>query len=769
MPLETCDISQLLHEHFGYTTFMPGQKEVIDRVLRGENLLVVMPTGGGKSLCYQLPAMYFKGIVLVVSPLIALMKDQVDQLNSWGIPSTYINSSITSKEINQRLYEVTQGKYRLVYVAPERFYDRNFFYQLQSIQIDLFVVDEAHCISEWGHDFRPSYLRLKKVAELLKVRSIIALTATATTEVRADICRLLGFSPDNEIVTGFHRPNLFFMVHRIDKENKRIEKLLKIVQRIPGTIIVYAATRKNVEKITAYLKENGCNAVAYHAGLTDEERTVNQERFLDSTIRVIVCTNAFGMGINKKDVRAVIHFNLPGSLEAYYQEAGRAGRDGKRSFCIMLFGARDRFLQEFFIQGSYPPRELIERVYEVLDDYSEEIVLKTHEELLKDISGKVNEMAISSILRILDEAGIIERLSERSHKASLLMLKNADEALDTLGPRAEIQRMVLATMIDIYDQALRAGIQFHPDRLAVQCQIPKDSLMRSIKTMESKGILEYRAPFRGRGIRLIQRGLEPFNLPVDFESLEQQAEREYQRLKKMEGYAFSNGCRPRYLLKYFGDTETLQAQCGTCDVCDKIMKVGVPSVQPEQATVKVAHVNDQAVATGGDGLNQNELAILSTIGRYSGRFGQNMFIDIFKGSKNKMVRKWKLESAQFYDYFSSWTREDLERIIHNLIIDGYVERQQGRYPVLSLSEYGEEMLQAGDSAKKIKAEIQQQRDIARADKNKLIFRAIAQHGFDDKKVLKQNVDASGEEVDEAVEQVKRECMEYLRKKYLENV
>ncbi|MDX9702499.1 MAG: ATP-dependent DNA helicase RecQ [Candidatus Auribacterota bacterium] len=760
------ELTQLLNKHFGYTAFLPGQREVIERVLSAENLLVVMPTGGGKSLCYQLPAMYFKGIVLVVSPLIALMKDQVDQLNSWDIPSTFINSSITSKEISQRLNEVISGQYRLVYVAPERFYDRNFFYQLQSVKIDLFVIDEAHCISEWGHDFRPSYLRLRKVAELLKVRSVIALTATATNEVRADICRLLGFSPENEIVTGFHRPNLFFMVHRIDKENKRLEKLFQILQRITGTVIVYASTRKTVEKITKYLQENGCNAIPYHAGLTDEERTANQERFLEGSIRIIVCTNAFGMGINKKDVRAVIHFNMPGSLEAYYQEAGRAGRDGKRSYCIMLFGAGDRFLQEFFIQGSYPPRQLIEQTYEVLDGYGEEIILKTHEELLKDISGKVNEMAVSSILRIFDEAGIVERLSERSHMASLLMLKTADESLEALGSRAELQRMVLATLIDLYDQALRGGVQFRPDRLATQCQVSKDSLMRCIRTMESKGILQYRAPFRGRGIRLLKRGLEPSDLPINYESLEQQSEREYGRLKKMEGYVFSNVCRPKYLLKYFGDTETLQDQCNSCDFCDSLRRGKTSCVSmPVSSINKTGDAPTENTVSGNGG---DKKAVLATIGRYSGKFGQNIFVDIFKGSQNKMIRKWNLQKAQFYNYFSDCTREEIEHIIHNLIIEGYVDRQQGRYPVLSISTHGQELLESEQSDDKNKTDHRQKRAVTPEDRNKKIFQAIAKYGFDDKDLLQEKVTAPAEDIVEAIKQAKQEFMDYLYKKYMEN-
>lgn len=766
MQLELNQTTSLLEKYFGYTSFLPGQQDVIERVLRGENLFVVMPTGAGKSLCYQLPALQLEGIVLVVSPLIALMKDQVDQLNEWGIPSTFINSSVTSREIAQRLADTLAGKYRLVYVAPERFYDRNFFYQLQSVKIDLFVVDEAHCISEWGHDFRPSYLRLAKVAKLLKVRSVIALTATATAEVRDDIRKLLGFEKENEVITGFHRPNLVFMVNRIDKENKRIDKLKKIVQRIPGSIIIYAGTRKNVEKVTEALSSLGCDVLPYHAGLTDEQRTAHQERFIKGDVRIIVCTNAFGMGINKKDVRSVIHFNMPGSLEAYYQEAGRAGRDGKRAYCILLFGARDRYLQEFFIQGSYPPRELIEDMYRSLDQQPDDVILKTHDEIVNEIEGKVNEMAVSSVLRILDESGVLERLSERSHKATIILKMTADEALEALGPRADMQRMVLASLIDIYEQALQRGVQVHPDQLAARCRISKDSLMRSIKIMDSKGILEYRAPFRGRGIRLLKRSLGPQELPIDYESLDQQADREYQRLKLMEGYAYSNGCRHRYLLRYFGDTGTITGRCDSCDICQKRGSTEQPADPQPAAQTTIEHTSDQAVATSDKGLNQYEQAVLATIGKYSGRFGQNTFVDILKGSKNKMMRKWKLTSATFYNYFADWSREEIEKIIQNLIIDGYLDRQPGRYPVLSITDCGKALLDKAKPVSSIKDDLNEHRTQQKDNRRASIIQAIVRHGFDDPKLLKAHVSAPDDELQEVIDHVKQEFLNYLRDKYI---
>ncbi len=751
------NIKEHLKKYFGYDDFLPGQEEVVNRILKGENLFVIMPTGGGKSLCYQLPAVIMDGIVLVVSPLIALMKDQVDQLNSWGIPSTFINSSITSIEISNRLHEIANRKYRLVYVAPERFYNRNFVLQLKELKISLFVIDEAHCISEWGHDFRPSYLRLKRVADYLKIRSIIALTATATTEVRSDIIANLGLSADNEVITGFHRPNLFFMTDRIDSENKRLEKLKRIVCKVQGSLIVYAGTRKVVDKITTAFVNEKIKAVSYHAGLTDEDRKNNQELFLNDSVRIIVCTNAFGMGINKKNVRGVIHFNLPGSLEAYYQEAGRAGRDGKRSFCILLYGYGDRYLQEFFIQGSYPDKELIKEVYSVLDAENEEIILKTHDEIQKCLSAnKVNDMAISSILRILEDNNIVERLSEKNHKASLKLLLNFDEALDSIDTRAEIQRLVLGNIMEIYENAIYTGIQFYPDDLAVKCRIPKDSLMRAITALNEKNIIEYRAPFRGRGIRMIQKNLDTNNLPIRYDLLEERAGKEYQRLRIMEGYVFNKGCRHFYLLRYFGDKTLNGDNCNSCDTCVK------PDVKAENDSCEIAEKNTEIT------VDKNNLieAVLYTIKSYPDRFGQKVIVDILKGSNNQQIRKWNLKKTKHYGQYRDLSREDIESVISNLAIKGFLIRQKGLYPVLNLSQTGFEYLL--NSGKEEKRESQSLTSNIIINYEKEIIKAIIKNGMNFEKSKKEISSTIPEqEIKKVLNRIEKDFIEFLKMKYPE--
>ncbi|EGO6697525.1 DNA helicase RecQ [Enterococcus faecalis] len=383
-------LQELLKDTFGYDDFRPGQETIIRHVLRQENVLGIMPTGGGKSICYQLPALLLDNLTLVISPLISLMKDQVDALNLMGIPATYINSTISYQEMNHRIQLAVNKEVKLLYVAPERLESYDFQQMLTHAPIDLLAVDEAHCISQWGHDFRPSYLRLAEIIDQFQQQpTVIALTATATPQVAEDIVKQLRIPSENEIKTGFARENLSFQV--VKDQNRDVFLLEYLKMNTGQSGIIYASTRKEVERIYHLLENKKIAAGMYHGGMSEQLRSENQEAFLYDQVQVMVATNAFGMGINKSNVRFVIHAQVPGNIESYYQEAGRAGRDGLPSDAVLMFAPQDLQIQQYFIEQS-----------EMTIDYKQKEYLK-----LREMSQYANaQMCLQKyILRYFGEEG----------------------------------------------------------------------------------------------------------------------------------------------------------------------------------------------------------------------------------------------------------------------------------------------------------------------------------------------------------------------------
>ena len=440
-------LDALLARHFGFTQFHPGQREPIDAVLAGEDVVVVMPTGAGKSLCYQLAALAMDGVTLVVSPLISLMKDQVDGLSARGLSAASLNSSMTSEETSNCIADLRSGKAKLLYVAPERFRNKGFQNLLAGLNVTLLAIDEAHCISQWGHDFRPDYMRLGSVLKAFPKAAVMALTATATPEVRDDIIKQLSLGQNGRqaprvYVRGFRRDNLRLVVSHTSTHTEKLNRIARILPEYP-TGIIYCSTRKQVERVGQMLKAMKVKHLIYHAGLTDDQRRLSQERFMGKDFPVAVATNAFGMGVDRSDLRFVIHWDVPGSMEAYYQEVGRAGRDGSLAHCELLYNYADVRTQEFFLDGSNPDPVTIVKVW----DEVRAILQKGPKTSPLDewgglINATDNKIALHTCMGIYDRCGLVEReitAGKRCYTTSLIA--NADpERLTKMLPALEEKR-----------------------------------------------------------------------------------------------------------------------------------------------------------------------------------------------------------------------------------------------------------------------------------------------------------------------------------------
>ncbi len=557
------ELKTLLRIHYGYDSFRRGQEQAIDAVLDGQDTVVIMPTGGGKSLIYQLPSLVLDGLTIVVSPLISLMKDQVDALEQIGIPATFINSSISAQVAEQRMQEAKNGYYKLLYIAPERFYSSEFMRILSEIRVSLFAIDEAHCISAWGHDFRPAYLKIKNAIDHLGRPPVLALTATATPEVRKDIIKQLNLKNPQIVLTGFARENLSFQV-RLAGEAQKAEIVLDAVKSANGSGIVYVGTRSKADALGEFLKENNIDAIVYHAGMDAEQRKITQELFLRNKVKVIIATNAFGMGIDKPDIRFVIHYDMPGTIEAYYQEVGRAGRDGKESFCLLLHNSRDRFLREFFIKGDNPPIDLILNLYELLNSFENDSVLITYAELKARLGADVPEMAIGTAIKILEQHNYISRIKEKSGEAYLCFLEPVEVIKEKVGTRAKKTLSIIDKLYQKFSRELELGFEFNFEELAENLEEKKDSLKRAVKKIFDLGLVDYKPPFKGTEIRILKR-VPKNNLNLDFEKLKEKRESAYQKLDAMEDYIYNFSCRQKFILNYFEDPGA--KSCGKCDNC----------------------------------------------------------------------------------------------------------------------------------------------------------------------------------------------------------
>ena len=559
------DARAALRQHFGFPDFRPGQTEAVESVLQSQDTLVVLPTGGGKSLCYQVPALMLPHLTVVISPLISLMKDQVDALTRRGLPATFVNSSLTSTQVADRLARAQRGEFKLLYVAPERFDVGSTAERLKGTGVSLLAVDEAHCISEWGHDFRPSYLRIASVRERLGWPPVVALTATATPHVRADIVRQLKLDHAKTIITGFDRRNLRYHVVSSRTEQDKDEALVGILRAAPGLAVVYASTRRTVERITNLLNDARVASVAYHAGLDDAHRREVQDAFMKERVRVIVATNAFGMGIDKPNVRLVLHYAMPGTLEAYYQEAGRAGRDGEPADCFLLHSFQDRFTHEFFIKGSYPERDVVEKVHRVLlrSASSAGDVDLSAEDIAAGIRDKVNVREVEGALRILTAAGAYRRLPENNSRANVRLLATPERIKRELGVTADSMELgLLRALWRVAGSALEDGTVIDLAGLPPGFS-GANGVASLLDALQGRQFVEWKRLGGGSSLEP-KRSLETF--AIDWATLDRRRRAELAKLDAMQQYAYLRTCRRGFVLRYFGDPAA-RPRCAGCDNC----------------------------------------------------------------------------------------------------------------------------------------------------------------------------------------------------------
>ncbi len=589
--------SEVLKKYWGYDSFRPKQEDIVRAALDGKDVLAILPTGGGKSVCFQVPAMIRDGIAIVVTPLIALMKDQVQNLNDRGIKALCVNAGMGRREVELTLNNAAYGDFKFLYVSPERLGTPLFRNYLQEMNVSYIVVDEAHCISQWGYDFRPDYLQIGKLREMVDA-PVIALTATATPQVADDIMDRLGFEEKCLIKSGFERPNLSYIVRRCED---KLGQMLNICTSVPGTGIIYVRSRKKTEELAAFLAANDVSASFYHAGLGPESRSDRQARWKSGSIRVMVCTNAFGMGIDKPDVRFVVHFDVPDSPEAYFQEAGRGGRDGKRSYAVTLWNSSDTRRLRQIATVSFPSLEYIEDIYHKVHIFFD-IPYDTGagRQLKFDLDEfcrrfRLQKQTAYYSIVYIERIGHWTMSEDVDISTKVQITVGRNELYDVEFPDSRMVQL-LEVLMRKYTGVFSFPVPVDEDYLAGLLDVQVPVLRQLLYKLSLEHVIRYIPCDRATVLFLHHERLRPKNVNLDPQRYEFLKNSAMDRMQKMMDYiSEEDTCRSSYLLDYFGQKES--ADCGTCDVCRSARKMPVKekaTLSEDIAAEIVRYVNEMS-------------------------------------------------------------------------------------------------------------------------------------------------------------------------------
>jgi ATP-dependent DNA helicase RecQ len=596
----------VLQKYWGYEDFRSMQEDIINSITSGNDTLALLPTGGGKSICFQVPALMSEGLCLVISPLIALMKDQVEQLKRRKIPSAAVYSGMTYREIDILLDNAAHGAYKFLYVSPERLKTELFLERAKKMNLNLLAIDEAHCISQWGYDFRPPYLEIANFRELFPDLPCIALTATATEDVKIDIQEKLNFKNGKLFQKSFARDNLSYSVRKV--ENKEA-KLFEILRKISGTSVIYARNRRRTKEIADALKKSGFSADFYHAGLSQADRNAKQDAWLKDKTRIIVATNAFGMGIDKPDVRTVIHWELPDNLESYYQEAGRAGRDEKPAFAVALYHPQDLKEMEEKHELAHPEFDFLKKLYQSLANYFKIAIgsgeMQSYNFEIQDFCQHYNYEVypVFHALKVLEEEGFIQ-LHEQFYRPSGLHINLDFKDLYAYEiANAKFEKLI-KTVLRIYGGDIYQQVIFVNElQIAKMAELSPQEVVKQLNYLDKEGVMDYSPKSDSPQLTFLEARYDANKLPLNKKRLEERKKSKYGKLMAVKNYVENDlVCRTLKLLQYFGEYK--EEKCGVCDVCINEKKSVHQDKDLEQKILQIlndSHLNIERLSENIDG------------------------------------------------------------------------------------------------------------------------------------------------------------------------